>query len=237
MPAGHPLRLVIDDLRRAQVASIQELPEPGDKGKRSVANAIARHVYRAFLDPEAEKARDVWDLAAFGFGGHLSFTRVSQRWLRESVKQWALDDLPKRRGDGARGFVQHHVNCVVMLSDSLRAARDDHGEVPGLSSGAPSPVVSWSLLMITVGASRPAGRPQCGHGQRPSGSLAAKNSVASRMAMFATATLRSPHCACRLVRMSGISIPMGRSSLAACMVPPCGSRCRLPGGFGSTGLA
>ena len=126
------IRLVIDDLRRAQVASIQELPEPGDKGKRSVANAIARHVYRAFLDPEAEKARDVWDLAAFGFGGHLSFTRVSQRWLRESVKQWALDDLPKRRGDGARGFVQHHVNCVVMLSDSLRAARDDHGEVPAL---------------------------------------------------------------------------------------------------------
>jgi integrase len=126
------IRLVIDDLRRAQVASIQQLPVPDDKGKRSVANSLARHVYRAFLDPEAEKAKDVWDLAAFGFGGHLSFTKISQRWLREAIKQWALDDLPKRRGDSARGFVQHHVNCAVMLSGSLRAIRDDRGEVPAL---------------------------------------------------------------------------------------------------------
>lgn len=124
------IRLVIDDLRRAQVTSIEDLPEQTDEGKRSIANSIARHVYSAFLDPEVEKTKDVWDLAAFGFGGRLRFTKISQRWLREAIKQWALDDLPKRRGDGARGFVQHHVSCAVMLSESLRAVRDDRGEIP-----------------------------------------------------------------------------------------------------------
>ncbi|GGP09670.1 site-specific integrase [Nonomuraea glycinis] len=124
------IRIVIDDLRRCQVTSVADLSEPTDKGKRSISNSIARHVYRAFLDPEAERTKDIWDLAAFGFGGRLNFTKISQWWLREAIKQWALDDLPKRRGDGARGFVQHHVNCAVLLSASLRAVRDDHGEIP-----------------------------------------------------------------------------------------------------------
>ncbi|WP_287042296.1 hypothetical protein [Mycobacterium sp.] len=47
--------------------------------------------------PETEVTQDEWDLAVFGHNGTLSFTAITQTWLREAAKRWAADDLPKRR--------------------------------------------------------------------------------------------------------------------------------------------
>jgi hypothetical protein len=53
---------------------------PGSPTARSAALALTRFVYQALLDPEAEQAKDAWDLAAFGQHGHLDFTVISQPW-------------------------------------------------------------------------------------------------------------------------------------------------------------
>jgi hypothetical protein len=71
----------------------------------------------------------VWELAAFGHGGTLTFTGISQPWLRESSKRWAIDDLPRRRGHRVEGVVRHHISCLASLSQSLRM-RPDRGDDP-----------------------------------------------------------------------------------------------------------
>jgi hypothetical protein len=52
--------------------------------------------------------------------------------LREAAKKWALDELPRRRGDGAASVLRSLVGSVVRLSHSLRGSRADHGEHPAV---------------------------------------------------------------------------------------------------------
>ncbi|WP_298345915.1 site-specific integrase [Ferrimicrobium sp.] len=136
------LRAFCDDLRRQQVASIEAFVAPvakqGNLGYIGLANSLAAYARRALATPESEVAKDVWDLAVFGHYGSVSFERISQHWLKEATKRWAADDLPRRRirpGRRTSGglAVRHHVNCVVMLSESLRL-REDAGELPGTLS-------------------------------------------------------------------------------------------------------
>ena len=96
----------------------------------SWCSCFARHVRRAFLRPETERVKDVWDLVAFGLSGRLDFTKISQPWLREAAKRWAADDLPRRRGKATAGPVQHYLVSLAALSEGLRAARPDRGETP-----------------------------------------------------------------------------------------------------------
>lgn len=130
------LRSVCDDLRRQQVPTIAsyQLAATRSLAFAGVLNALARHARRALTSPSAEAARDEWDLAVFGHVGTVSFTGLTQDWLREAVKRWAIDDLPRRRlrpGRRTSGglSVRHHVNAVARLSESLRA-RPDRGEDP-----------------------------------------------------------------------------------------------------------
>jgi len=130
------LRAVCDDLRRQQVATVADHVLDGhhDLGFMGLARSLIAHARRALASPETEIAGDVWDLAVFGHSGTASFVAISQRWLRESAKRWAADDLPRRRIRAGRRTsgglaVRHHVNCVAMLSESLRA-RADRGEHP-----------------------------------------------------------------------------------------------------------
>ncbi|HLQ56176.1 MAG TPA: tyrosine-type recombinase/integrase [Streptosporangiaceae bacterium] len=124
------LRAVCDTLRRQQAASI----EACDAGRarfqpaRLLLAAMVRHVRRARADPASEQARDVWDLVVFGHRGNLSFTGLSQGWLREAAKRWAAGDLPRHRGAGVKN-VQSKVNALTRLSESLRS-RDDGGLSP-----------------------------------------------------------------------------------------------------------
>jgi integrase len=128
------VRMVVEDLRRARAATVDALAEasPGEVGreKRTVLGALARHARLALADPESERSKDVWELAVFGLGGRLTFTAISQSWLREAAKRWATDELPRRRGSGAGRVMRSLVGSVVHLSQSLRANRADHGEDP-----------------------------------------------------------------------------------------------------------
>ena len=64
--------------------------------------------------------------------GRLTFTSISPSWLRDTVKRWAADELPRRRGDGAGSVLRRLLAGVVRLSQSLRGSRPDHGEDPAL---------------------------------------------------------------------------------------------------------
>jgi integrase len=120
------LRQVAWELRRARACRLGLL-EAGGQEHHKLARCFIRHVGRAFLDPETERVKDRWDLAAFGLSGNLDFTRISQGWLREAAKRWAADDLPRRRGKDTAGPVRHYLVSVAALSESLRATRADHG--------------------------------------------------------------------------------------------------------------
>ena len=125
------LRSVCDALRREQVSTIEACPPQrvrAGRPARSLLAALARHVRRGLADPGAETARDVWDLALFGHPGQLSFTGISQPWLRLAAKAWAREELPRHRGKGSAN-VRGKVNALARLSESLRC-RDDHGHDP-----------------------------------------------------------------------------------------------------------
>lgn len=86
---------------------------------------------RLGASPESEHRKDVWDLMVFtGQTGTLDFTRISQPALREAVKHWAYDDLPRRRGKRPGTAVQHYVTAMNLLSESLRLQREDGGIHP-----------------------------------------------------------------------------------------------------------
>lgn len=126
------LRAVCDDLRRQQVASISDYRLEATRSREFAAlvTAVGRHARRALTSPTLEAAGDVWDLTVFGHFGTLSFTDLSQPWLRELAKRWAIDDLPKRATRPGRRTsggltVRHHVGALARLSQSLRMREDD----------------------------------------------------------------------------------------------------------------
>ena len=127
------LRLWCNQLRAQQAVSLEGYVMPADPDAmlQSLCNSVRAHARRALASPETEIANDEWDLVVFGHSGTLSFTVITQTWLREIAKRWAANDLPKRRSTTAKGglAVRHHLGCVARLSASLRM-RPDRGEVP-----------------------------------------------------------------------------------------------------------
>src|SRR5680860_319928 len=127
------LRALCNQLRHQQVATVGDVVMAAnpDGGLQALCNAVTAHARRALATPETEVAGDEWDLVVFGHAGTLSFTAISQPWLREVAKRWAADDLPKRRSATSKVglVVRHHLGCVARLSQSLRM-RPDSGEVP-----------------------------------------------------------------------------------------------------------
>jgi len=131
----HVLRALAEELRRSQATSIEtagELPGPMARDKQAILNSLARQVRSALGDTSAEVMKDVWDLAAFGSRGQLSFTAISQGWLRQAAKRWAADDMPRHRGARPHARVQHIINSVTRLSAHLRATRTDQGQLPAV---------------------------------------------------------------------------------------------------------
>ena len=120
------LRGVADALRREQVASIQACQADrvsAGKPARSLLRALVREVRRALADPESEQVKDTWDLGVFGHPGRLTFTGITQPWLRHAAKRWAAQELPRHRGGGATN-VQQKINALARLSESLRTRPD-----------------------------------------------------------------------------------------------------------------
>jgi integrase len=125
------LRYAVNEIRRQQIASISEVDTNlfTAKPQASLVRSIADHLRRFFVDAETEKDKDVWDLTAFGDSGRAWFTSISQRWLREAAKRWAVDDLPRRRGAKIGHELRSRIRCLSRLSASLRL-RADRGEAP-----------------------------------------------------------------------------------------------------------
>ncbi len=125
------LRAACDALRRQHAGSVETADAGLAAGKaaRSLLRAFARHARLALADPAGEQLADAWDLAVFGHRGRLSFTGITQPWLREAAKAWAAEELPRHRGGGA-AKVREKISAAARLSQSLRC-RDDHGEEPG----------------------------------------------------------------------------------------------------------
>jgi integrase len=125
------LRAACDALRGQQAGSAEtaDAALAASKAARSMLRAFARHARLALADPAREQRADTWDLAVFGHPGRLSFTRITQPWLREAAKTWAAEELPRHRGGGATK-VREKITAVARLSESLRC-RDDHGQDPG----------------------------------------------------------------------------------------------------------
>ncbi len=124
------LRRLAQELRQAQVSSLSELPAQNEPVRRSLASSLLAHLGRAFADPRTEIAKDRWDLTVLGHHGWLTFTGISQRWLREAVKGWAAHDLPRHRGKQAGARLNEIAGAMVRLSATLRAGRPDQGENP-----------------------------------------------------------------------------------------------------------
>ena len=112
------LRQVGWELRLMQPESVEHVAVQARREHHKLVSCFARHVRRAFLRPETERVKDVWDLVAFGLSGRLDFIKISQPWLREAAKRWAADDLPRRRGKATAGPVQHY---LVSLAARPRA--------------------------------------------------------------------------------------------------------------------
>lgn len=132
------LRALCDDLRRQQVSSLGQYVVAEDRGLefKGLTNCLSAHARRALATPETEVAKDEWDLVVFGHSGTVSFTGITQPWLRQVAKRWAAEDLPQRRVRPGRRTsaglsVRHHVGCVARLSESLRM-RPDRGEQPAM---------------------------------------------------------------------------------------------------------
>ena len=125
----YQLRPFCDLLRYRQLGSIEDLAEDGlGHLQRGLRNGLLKPILLSRLNPETERHKDVWNAVVFGHSGSLRFTEISQPWLREAAKAWSFNALPKRRGDGATGVIQTHVNSLARLSESLRLQRADHGD-------------------------------------------------------------------------------------------------------------
>ncbi|KAA1248665.1 tyrosine-type recombinase/integrase [Mycobacterium simiae] len=130
------LRVLVNDIRAQRVASLADytIGEDRDLEFTGLANCLTGHARRVLSTPETEVTQDEWDLAVFGHNGTLSFTAITQTWLREAAKRWAADDLPRRRVRSGRRTsagmaVRHYIGCLARLSESLRM-RTDRGEHP-----------------------------------------------------------------------------------------------------------
>lgn len=129
----YQLRVLCRHLRGAQTPTILGFDDTlVPEHHRVLVFDLQQAVRRVAASPEAEQAKDVWNMAVFGHGRRkvMDFTGISQPWLREAIKRWVAEELPTRRGDNPAGVLQAHVRCVGELSASLRLHRDDHGDNP-----------------------------------------------------------------------------------------------------------
>ena len=131
----HVLRAMVEDLRRSEATSLDtrwQASGPMAREKGQLGRSLARYVRAASGDAATETAADVWDLTVFGSSGTLTFTGIRQLWLRQSVKRWAADELPRHRGQRPHARIRHIIGAMTRLSAHLHAARTDHGELPAV---------------------------------------------------------------------------------------------------------
>ncbi|MFB8142114.1 tyrosine-type recombinase/integrase [Streptomyces parvus] len=124
------IRPLCDLARTRQAASLKDLDQREmSRNTRRWATGFLRHSARVLSSPETERFKDIWNGAVFGLTGHLYFDKITQPWLRRATQDWAVDDVPRRRGN-PRSVVQQQINSIARLSESLRINRPDQGSEP-----------------------------------------------------------------------------------------------------------
>jgi integrase len=128
----HQLRPLVNTARRQQAGSLAQIDLTGlTRLQHQLVATFTASIDKIGATPETERLRDVWDLSVFGLGGSLPFTGISQPWLREAAKAWAVQELPLHRGSRVNSTMRGSLRCVARLSESLRLHRDDQGSDPG----------------------------------------------------------------------------------------------------------
>lgn len=127
------LRNIVQTCRESGCESLLDVPVP-DKRYRSggdydfsILSEMKLLLRTAQSTPEVEALNDVWNLRVWGLSGNLNFTTISQRWLRETAKHWAQEEIPRRRGPQAGTLIGTFVKRFALLSESLRLSREDGG--------------------------------------------------------------------------------------------------------------
>ncbi|MCZ9347226.1 hypothetical protein NGM37_56950, partial [Streptomyces sp. TRM76130] len=124
----YQLRPFCDLVRARQIGSLTELDVSAlSRNNRRQAKGLLKHVNRFRMSPETERHKDTWDGAAFGLKGKFHFEEISQPWLRKATQDWAIENIPLRRGAKPQGAIQRQINSIARLSKSLRLNRDDDG--------------------------------------------------------------------------------------------------------------
>ncbi|MDQ6615273.1 MAG: hypothetical protein M3083_11125 [Actinomycetota bacterium] len=87
------LQAAANRLRAEQAANVSEATLDGlPRDARSFLVFTAASVELASTSPEAEMAKDRWDLRVFGrSGGWVHFGHLSQRWLKTGAKAWVAE--------------------------------------------------------------------------------------------------------------------------------------------------
>ena len=99
---------------------------------RALLSFVADQVGVALATPTTEAAKDDWDLRVFGHRGRaLHFGPVTQPWLKEAAKQWALERLNTVE---SYSTVDSDLRSLGVLSASLRRHRKDKGADPDVLS-------------------------------------------------------------------------------------------------------
>jgi hypothetical protein len=166
----HVLRAMVEDLRHSRVASLEGWQPAGAmmREKGQISRSLARYARAAAGDTAAEMAKDVWDLAVFGSAGTLTFTGIRQSWLRQSVRRWAADELPRHRGQRPHARIRHIIGAVARLSAHLHAAAPITASFPpswaGLTSSRSS--ITWPTWRRAGSSLGTAG---CGSARTPAG--------------------------------------------------------------------
>lgn len=128
-------------LRAQKAATILELrvDRLRNEGRALLAFTVDQ-VCLALSSPATETAKDDWDLRVFGRSGRsLHFGLITQPWLKEAAKCWALERLDTVDSPNT---VERAIHSLKALSQSLRRHRRDRGAEPaGLSR---SDIVAFS---------------------------------------------------------------------------------------------
>ncbi len=91
---GSAVARTVDFARQRGAESLLELADHDYADAKHVGGVFLRftiaRLQTALGDPDTEFVKDVWNLRVFGFPGALDFAPLTQPWLRETAKQWAL---------------------------------------------------------------------------------------------------------------------------------------------------
>jgi len=142
------MRSAVNILAKLDISSLRTsdtLPDRRPQGKRNDGEAFlvftSTQLTLAVEGPNAQYARDVWDLPPFGISGRLSFAEITQPWLREAAKAWATRRIPTIRSmhpSTLRDVVvplRHLSRCLARRMDGgLDLRRLSHTDVETFTS-------------------------------------------------------------------------------------------------------